>query len=44
VIAGIAGERGVEMRMLSFAATAARSKDWRVEIPVTAPAGAEIRA
>lgn len=69
VIAGIAGERGVDMGMLSFAAvalpvavigalvvyltsgralqgtvdTAARSKDWRVEIPVTAPARAENR-
>jgi hypothetical protein len=69
VIAGIAGERGVDMGMFSFAAvalpvalvgamvvyltgpralrgavdTAARSKDWRVEIPVTAPARAENR-
>ncbi|MGN6168301.1 MAG: SLC13 family permease [Solirubrobacteraceae bacterium] len=69
VIAGIAGEHGVDMGMLSFAAvalpvalvgavviyltspralqgaedTAARSKDWRVEIPVTAPAPAQDR-
>src|SRR5215470_8374332 len=69
VIAGIAGRRGVDMGMLSFAAVAlpvalvgaavvyltgpralrgpvaapARSKDWRVEIPVTAPARAENR-
>src|SRR5262245_51560957 len=69
VIAGIAGERGVDMGMLSFAAVAlpvalvgaavvyltgpralrgpvdaaARNKDWRVEIPVTAPARAENR-
>jgi di/tricarboxylate transporter len=69
VIAGIAGERGVDMAMQSFAAvalpvalvgavviyfispraltgpadTAARSRDWRVEIPVTAPARAENR-
>jgi hypothetical protein len=69
VIAGIAGEHGVDMGMLSFAAvalpvalvgavviyltspralrgaedTAVRSKDWRVEIPVTAPAPAQDR-
>jgi di/tricarboxylate transporter len=69
VIAGIAGERGVDMAMQSFAAvalpvalvgavviyltspralrgpadTAAGSRDWRVEIPVTAPARAENR-
>jgi hypothetical protein len=69
VIAGIAGERGVDMRMFSFALvalpvalvgavvvylispralrgtreTAARVRDWRVEIPVTAPARAETR-
>ena len=69
VIAGIAGERGVDMGMLSFAAvalpvalvgavviyfvsprelrggvaTADASKDWRVEIPVTAPAPAQDR-
>jgi di/tricarboxylate transporter len=69
VIAGIAGEHGVDMGMLSFAAvalpvallgavviyltgpralrgeveTTARSKDWRVEIPVTAPAPAQDR-
>src|SRR5262245_12452825 len=69
VIAGIAGEGGVDMGMLSFAAVAlpvalvgavvvyltgsralhgaadaaARSQDWRVEIPVTAPARAENR-
>src|SRR5215470_17856542 len=69
VIAGIAGQRGVDMGMLSFAAVALpvalvgaavvyltgsrslsgpveaapRSKDWRVEIPVTAPARAENR-
>ena len=69
VIAGIAGERGVDMGMLSFAAvalpvavvgalvvyatsqgvlrgevyTADRSKDWRVEIPVTASARAQNR-
>lgn len=69
VIAGIAGEHGVGMGMLSFAAVAlpvavvgavviyltspralrgtvdraARSKDWRVEIPVTAPAPAQDR-
>jgi di/tricarboxylate transporter len=69
VIAGIAGESGVDMTMLSFAAVAlpvalagavavyvtgpralrggvqpaARSKDWRVEIPVAARARAESR-
>jgi di/tricarboxylate transporter len=69
VIAGIAGQHGVDMGMFSFAAvalpvalvgavvvyltspralrgevdTAARSKDWRVEIPVTAPAPAQDR-
>lgn len=69
VIAGIAGERGVEMDMFSFApvalpvalvgaaiifltaprmlsgtvATATEAKEWRVEIPVTAPAPAENR-
>jgi di/tricarboxylate transporter len=69
VIAGIAGEHGVDMGMLSFAAVAlpvalvgavviyftspralrgavdrsARTKDWRVEIPVTAPAPAQDR-
>jgi di/tricarboxylate transporter len=69
VIAGIAGERDVDMGMFSFAAvalpvalvgavvvyltsgralrgpveSAAPTKDWRVEIPVTAPARAENR-
>jgi di/tricarboxylate transporter len=69
VIAGIAGERGVDMSMLSFAPVAlpvalvgtlviyltaprilrgtpsrmTTEKQWRVEIPVTAPAGAENR-
>jgi di/tricarboxylate transporter len=69
VIAGIAGEHGVDMGMLSFAAvalpvalvgavviywaspralkgevdTAAATKEWRVEIPVTAPAPAQDR-
>ena len=69
VIAGIAGEHGVDMGMLSFAAVAlpvalvgavvinfaspralrgtadrsAGSKDWRVEIPVSAPAPAQDR-
>lgn len=69
VIAGIAGEHGVDMGMLSFAAvalpvalvgavviyltsqralrgavdTATRDKEWRVEIPVTAPAPAQDR-
>ncbi|HTX12991.1 MAG TPA: SLC13 family permease [Solirubrobacteraceae bacterium] len=69
VIAGIAGEHGVDMGMLSFAAVALpvalvgavviyltsprvlrgavdkapRSQDWRVEIPVTAPAPAQDR-
>jgi di/tricarboxylate transporter len=69
VIAGIAGERGVDISMFSFAAVAlpvalagavvvyltstralrgpadaaATSRDWRVEIPVAAPARAENR-